>query len=77
MERGFLFMGRKQKYTKEVKLLAIKQYKSGLKAIIEIANELDVNETTIRTWISNYDSIGESAFDDMVPLNVNYLLTKS
>lgn len=71
MERGFFFMGRKQKHSKEVKLLAIQQYLSGLKTIIELSSELEVNVTTIRTWIRNYDSIGETAFDDK-PRNKPY-----
>jgi transposase-like protein len=57
-------MGRKQKYSKETKLLAIHQYQSGIKSKIEIATELGCDVTTIKRWIRNHESIGERAFDN-------------
>ena len=62
----FLFMGRKQKYSKESKLLAIKQYQTGAKSISELAYKLGVAEIPIRQWIRNYESMGEQAFDNRV-----------
>lgn len=64
-------MGRKQKHSKEVKLLAIRQIKEGSKPINQISEELDVYRKTIYRWISSYDSIGESAFDEK-PRNKTY-----
>lgn len=57
-------MGRKQKYSKETKLLAIKQYLTGKKSISDIAEDLGMREVPIRQWIRNYESMGEQAFDD-------------
>ena len=57
-------MGRKQIYSKEVKLLAVKQYQEGTKPVTNIANDLGVNKVQIRRWIRNYEAIGEQAFDD-------------
>lgn len=71
MERGFFFMGRKQKHSKEVKLLAIKQYKEGLKTILQISDELNVFYTTIHKWIMNHNYMGDSAFDEK-PRNKTY-----
>jgi len=59
-------MGRKQKYSKEIKLLAIKQYQAGTKSISDIANELGIWGVPIRQWIRNYESMGDQAFDDRV-----------
>lgn len=57
-------MGRKQKYSKETKLLAVHQYRNGIKTMHEIAQTLGCEITSIRQWIRNYDSVGETAFDD-------------
>jgi transposase len=57
-------MGRKQKYSKEIKLLAIKQYQDGLKSMSELAIELRCSFKSIDQWIRNYKSIGASAFDN-------------
>ncbi len=57
-------MGRKQKYSKEIKMVAIKQYLDGAKTIAAIANELDVNTATIYQWIINHESIGEMGLDE-------------
>lgn len=54
-------MGRKPKHSKEIKLLAIEQYKKGIKSTGELSDELDVSLTTIGDWIRNYESIGETS----------------
>jgi transposase len=64
-------MGRKQKYSKEIKLLSIKQYLDGLKSKNELANELECNMKSVDQWIRNYKCIGAAAFDDK-PRNESY-----
>lgn len=64
-------MGRKQKYSKETKLLVVNQYTKGVKSLGELKNELDCHHSAILTWVRNYNSIGESAFDDK-PRNKAY-----
>ena len=44
-------MGRKNKYTKEIKLKAILDYEKGVKSIIQLCNELDCSHMSIRAWI--------------------------
>ncbi|NLB49128.1 MAG: transposase [Erysipelotrichia bacterium] len=64
-------MGRKQKHSKEVKLLAIKQYQEGIKTTLELMKELDVSDAALRAWIKKYETLGENAFDDK-PKNRSY-----
>jgi transposase len=64
-------MGRKQKYSKETKILAITQFQSGDKSKLEIANELGCGITAISVWIRNYESMGKQTFDDK-PSNKSY-----
>lgn len=64
-------MGRKTKCTKQEKIKAIKDYKSGKKSGSQLANELKTSETSIHDWIRLYDSIGPSAFDNK-PTNKSY-----
>lgn len=64
-------MGRKSKYNKETKLLAIHQYQNGLKSKSVLAKELDCHLKSIDQWIINYESMGESAFNDK-PRNQAY-----
>ena len=64
-------MGRKQKYSKEIKLLAIKQFQDGLKSMSELAIELRCSFKSIDQRIRNYKSIGASAFDNK-PRNNTY-----
>lgn len=61
-------MGRKPKYTKEIKIQVVKDYQSGRKTLSE---ELKCYCSTIRTWIANYTSMGEKAFDNK-PCNDSY-----
>ena len=64
-------MGRKQKYSKETKLLAIHQYQTGIKSKLEIASLLGCSSKSIVAWIRNYESMGEKAFDEK-PRNQTY-----
>ena len=60
-------MGRKTKYSKELKLEIIKRYINGESAIL-LANEYDFNgchaRRQILKWHSKYKVLGESAFDE-------------
>mgnify|MGYP001010808304 CR=1 FL=1 len=56
-------MGRKPKHSKEIKLIAIDQYHLGNKTVGEIAEDLNVSEITIYSWIKKFESFGESTFD--------------
>lgn len=57
-------MSRTPRFSKETKISAIKAYQSGNKSILEIANDLESDSSSIRRWISNYVSMGEQAFDE-------------
>jgi len=71
IERGFFFMGRKNIFGKETKLLAVQQYQSGIKSKLEIASELGCYFKSVVAWIRNYESMGERAFDEK-PRNQSY-----
>jgi transposase-like protein len=64
-------MGRKAKYSKEVKLKAIEEYNNGFKSYAQLGNELGCCATTVENWVRNYHAIGEKAFDDK-PRNKTY-----
>ena len=57
-------MGRKHKYTKEVKLKAILDYEKGVKSIIQLSNELDCSNMSIRAWIRGYRAQGDDFFNN-------------
>lgn len=52
-------MGRKNKYSKEVKLQVINDYINGIKSVIQIANELNCDKSSVRKWIRGYRSNGD------------------
>ena len=59
-------MGRKAKYSKELKLEIIKRYLKGESATA-LANEYDMTTSMDRhilTWVHKYKKLGESAFDE-------------
>lgn len=56
-------MGRKPNHSKEIKLITIEQYHSGTKTVGEIAEDLNVSQITIYSWIKKFESFGESTFD--------------
>lgn len=57
-------MARKNKYTKETKLKAIKEYNKGIKSLSEICNELDCNKRNFLDWVNMFNVHGESIFDE-------------
>ena len=57
-------MGRKNKYTKEIKLKAILDYEKGVKSIIQLCNELDCSYMSIRAWIRGYRALGDDFFNN-------------
>lgn len=56
-------MGRKPKYSKEVKIKACKDYEEGHVSFKGIADEIGSTEETIRRWYLTYKEHGPSAFD--------------
>jgi transposase-like protein len=62
--RYHFFMGRKNKYTKEIKLKAILDYEKGVKSIIQLCNELDCSHMSIRAWIRGYRALGDDFFNN-------------
>lgn len=61
---GIFIMGRKPKYTKEIKIQAIQEYLDGKKSVNQITNELQCSKKAFRLWLDFYHSIGESVFNE-------------
>lgn len=60
-------MGRKAKYSKEIKIQICKDYLEGRKGIAKIIQELNLNlsyNSMIYEWIHKYEIHGESAFEE-------------
>ena len=64
-------MGRKNKYTKDIKVKAINEYLKGEKSIREICNELECSEGVLRRWIILYKECGPQIFEEKAH-NSNY-----
>ncbi len=64
-------MGRKAKFSKEIKLKAIMDYQEGKESIDQIAARLRCDKKSFKVWINNIQSMGESAFDE-IPRNQSY-----
>ena len=64
-------MGRKNKYTAEAKIKAVEQYLNGNASLSILANELDVDESSIRAWKRQYQKCGAVTFIDK-PRNKSY-----
>lgn len=64
-------MSGKLKFSKEIILITIEQYKKGIKSMAQLSAELDVSLTTISHWIRNYESIGITSLD-CKPRNNSY-----
>ena len=62
-------MGRKNKYSKEIKVKVIKEYKKGTKSSTEICKELNCDHRAFLNWLHMFDSYGESIFDDKTSNN--------
>ena len=56
-------MGRKNKYSKEVKLNIVKRYLNGEKSFQALADELHTSNSLIQRWVRKYKEYGETAFD--------------
>jgi transposase len=51
-------MGRKTKFSTEIKINAVKNYLSGEKSQNQIAKDLNIHISTIQGWISSYKTLG-------------------
>ena len=66
-------MGRKSKYSKELKLSVVKRYLKGDVSAYDLADEIGSKQSVVRKWIKKYLAFGESAFDSS---NTNASYTK-
>ena len=66
-------MARKSKFTKELKIEVVRRYEIGEESIAMLANEINVNESTVSNWIDKYHVHGESAFEPR-PRNASYTI---
>ncbi|MDO4589087.1 MAG: transposase [Fusobacterium sp.] len=58
-------MKKYSKYTKELKLKAVKLYLSSNISAVSIAKSLDIkSDTQIHNWVKKYNQLGEKVFDD-------------
>ena len=64
-------MGRKNKFSKEIKVQACEDYLSGKKSVIQISKDLSISEETVRKWVKTYNEHGEIVFD-VKPRNRTY-----
>ena len=58
-------MGRKSKFSKELKLSIVKRYFNGEGSTYSLADEIATNKGVVRRWVKKYNAFGESAFDDL------------
>jgi transposase len=56
-------MGRKAKFSKEVKIQACKDYEEDKRGFNNISKEVGANEETVRRWYLTYKEHGPSAFE--------------
>lgn len=64
-------MGRKSKFSKEVKVNACKKYKAGKGSFVSVAKEVGCAESVLKKWYYDYVNHGDSIFDEK-PLNSSY-----
>ena len=64
-------MGRKSKFSKEVKINACKKYKAGKGTFGSIAKEVGCSKAIFLKWYYDYINHGDSIFDEK-PLNSSY-----
>lgn len=57
-------MGRKNRYPAEIKEQAINEYLNGIKGATEIAEELSIDSSTLRSWVKKYQTYGIEVFSD-------------
>ena len=58
-------MGRKSKYSKELKIEICKRYLNGEESTYSLADEIGTNNMVVYRWVKKYNAFGESAFDDL------------
>lgn len=56
-------MGRKSKYSKELKLSIVKRYLDGEGSTFTLAKEINTTNNAVCNWVKKYQTFGESAFD--------------
>ena len=66
-------MGRKNKYSKELKLNIVKRYLAGEGSTYSLAKEINTTNVVVGRWLKKYNAYGESAFD---PSNFDVSYTK-
>ena len=57
-------MGRKSKYSKELKLSIVKRYFAGEGSTVSLSREIGTYDTVVNEWIKLYQAFGENAFDE-------------
>lgn len=57
-------MGRKAKFSKEVKIDACISYLSGKSGVSELANEIGCSENVLRRWVRSYEIHGANTFNE-------------
>ena len=57
-------MGRKAKFSKEVKIDACIRYLSGKSGVSELANEIGCSENVLRRWVRSYEIHGANTFNE-------------
>ena len=56
-------MGRKSKYSKELKLSIVKRYLNGEGSTASLAREVNSDESVVWGWVKKYQAFGESTFN--------------
>jgi len=56
-------LGRKAKYTKELKIQIVKRYLSGEGSYESLAKEIGTTHTVVLGWVKKYEASGDTAFD--------------
>ena len=56
-------MGRKSKYSKELKLSIVKRYLDGEGSTASLAEEINTANEVVSNWVKQYKAFGENAFD--------------
>ena len=64
-------MGRKSKFSKEQKIEICRRYLDGSESVSRLAEEINVNKSTVKRWIRIFKAYGDSAFDEK-PANGSY-----
>lgn len=57
-------MGRKSKYSKELKLSIVKRYLAGEGSTVSLAKEINTTNSVVVRWIKKYNAHGDEVFDE-------------